>query len=217
MKENLEVQYWFDTPIYVSHIEEWVKPLNKICNGVIKETQILNKDVIKNKEKHLNKKIGDFGMSHHSKSLLTNNLFDEFKKYTQERSIEVLNDMGYDLTNYNTVLNELWVQEFSKKGGGHHDGHVHYNSHLSGFYFLKCSEKTSFPIFKDPRIRKSMCDLPIKNVNSVGNSIIYYKTKPGTFIIFPAYLEHQFSVDLGIEPFRFIHFNVQALPNFINQ
>ena len=96
MKENLEVQYWFDTPIYVSHIEEWVKPLNKICNGVIKETQILNKDVIKNKEKHLNKKIGDFGMSHHSKSLLTNNLFDEFKKYTQERSIEVLNDMGYD-------------------------------------------------------------------------------------------------------------------------
>jgi len=217
MKENLEVKYWFDTPIYVSNIKEWVKPLNKICNSIIKETQVLNKNVIKNKEKHFNKKIGDFGMSHHSQSLLFNDYFDDFQKYVQERSIEVLDDMGYDLNNYDIKLNELWVQEFSKKGGGHHEGHVHYNSHLSGFYFLKCSNKTSYPIFHDPRIRKSMCDLPLKdrNINSVANNSIYYLPQPGTFIIFPAYLEHQFVLDAGIDPFRFIHFNVQALPKFI--
>ena len=217
MKENLHVKYWFDTPIYISQISEWIKPLNKVCNGLIKETKILNKDTIKNREKIFKKKLGDFGMSHHSKGLLFNNYFDEFQKYVRERSVEVLDDMGYDLTNYNIALNELWVQEFSKNGGGHHEGHVHYNSQLSGFYFLKCSDKTSYPIFHDPRVRKTMCDLPLKNknLNSVGNSSAYYLPKPGNFIIFPAYLEHQFVYDCGIDPFRFIHFNVQALPKFI--
>ena len=51
MKENLHVKYWFDTPIYISQISEWIKPLNKVCNGLIKETKILNKDTIKNREK----------------------------------------------------------------------------------------------------------------------------------------------------------------------
>jgi len=28
-------------------------------------------------------------------------------------------------------------------------------------------------------------------------------------IIFPGYLPHQFAVDYGVEPFRFIHWNIQ--------
>ena len=35
--------------------------------------------------------------------------------------------------------------------------------------------------------------------------------QPGTLIIFPGYLEHEFSVDFGIEPFRFIHWNITSL------
>jgi len=31
-------------------------------------------------------------------------------------------------------------------------------------------------------------------------------------IIFPGYLEHEYAVDHGIEPFRFIHWNIQAVP-----
>ena len=30
--------------------------------------------------------------------------------------------------------------------------------------------------------------------------------------MFPGYLEHEFTVDYGIEPFRFIHWNIQAVP-----
>ena len=41
---------------------------------------------------------------------------------------------------------------------------------------------------------------------------ISYKAKPGTLIIFPGYLEHEYAVDFGIEPFRFIHWNIQAVP-----
>jgi len=62
-----------------------------------------------------------------------------------------------------------------------------------------------------------MCDLPLKdkNKNSVANSSCYYLPNPGNFVIFPAYLEHQFVIDYGVNPFRFIHFNVQAIPKFV--
>ena len=36
--------------------------------------------------------------------------------------------------------------------------------------------------------------------------------KPGTLIIFPGYMLHEFSVDHGKEPFRFIHWNITAIP-----
>ena len=45
-----------------------------------------------------------------------------------------------------------------------------------------------------------------------GSEIIHFKPKPGSLVIFPGYLEHEFTVDHGIEPFRFIHWNIQAVP-----
>ena len=46
-----------------------------------------------------------------------------------------------------------------------------------------------------------------------GTDSVHVKLKPGTFIIFPSYLTHRFAVDLGIDTFRFIHFNIQAVRN----
>ena len=44
---------------------------------------------------------------------------------------------------------------------------------------------------------------------------IHIKPKPGTLIFFPAYVPHEFAVDMGVEPFRFIHFNLQAVRNTV--
>jgi hypothetical protein len=41
---------------------------------------------------------------------------------------------------------------------------------------------------------------------------INFKIYPGTLIVFNSYLTHEFVMDPGIEPFRFIHFNIQAIP-----
>ena len=30
-------------------------------------------------------------------------------------------------------------------------------------------------------------------------------------MFFPSYMPHQYTVDMGYEPFRFIHFNCQAI------
>jgi hypothetical protein len=115
---------------------------------------------------------------------------------------------------YTTMFSEMWVQEFAKKGGGHHSAHVHWNQHVSGFYFLKCSDKTSMPVFHEPRTGARATKLKMKDQKGVlaGSELIHFKPTPGTLIIFPGYLEHEFSVDFGIEPFRFIHWNIQAVP-----
>jgi uncharacterized protein (TIGR02466 family) len=213
MNENLEFKSYFETPIYVGSIPELVEAMNKASDKFIIEAKDRNKKIIKERDKIMKKKLGDFGLSHHSISLEGVPQFEILQNYVTNRSKEILDHMGYDLTNYILKWTEFWVQEFSEKGGCHHEGHIHYDSHVSGFYFLKCSDKTSVPIFHDPRPAKIMAQLPLKNASEVsfGNPLINFKPVPGTLIMFPSFLEHEFSLDLGIEPFRFIHFNLQAV------
>ena len=213
MNENIHFTPYFASPIYTASLPELVKDLNKASNKFIKESKNAAKKTIEKNQKFYKKKIGDFGLSFHSLSLINEPEFNQLKMYVERRSTEILDHMGYDLSNYQLKWTEFWVQEFAKNGGGHHDGHVHYDNHISGFYFLKCSEKTSVPIFHDPRPGKMMTMLPLKNANelSIGSPMVTFKPKPGDVMLFPSFLQHQFSVDPGVEPFRFIHFNVQAI------
>ena len=109
----------------------------------------------------------------------------------------------------------MWIQKFAYEGGGHQDTHVHWDNHISGFYFVECSDRTSKPIFRDPRSGRMMLNLPIKNHSklcpAMERQII--KVQRGTLLLFNSWLPHQFSVDDGLDPFRFIHFNIQARSN----
>jgi len=211
--KELKCSLYFETPIYSTEIPEWVDDLNKICDKYIKDSKNNNKTQIKEKEKKFNKKIGDLGMSHHSNNLIKESKLSIFNKYIINESFNILNHMGYDLTNYQLIINDIWAQEFAEKGSGHHSPHLHQNNHVSGFYYLKCSDKTSFPVFHDPRNCKLMSQLPLKNENDLktGNDKVNYKPKPGTLIFIPSYLIHEYVIDYGIDPFRFIHFNIQAV------
>jgi uncharacterized protein (TIGR02466 family) len=209
----MKAELHFSTPIYSSFNDRFVKSLNKISDNLILKAKKENTKLLKDRDKNLGNKIGDHGLSYHSKSLIDDKSFENFRSYIGELSVAILDSQGYDLKNHLLFFKELWVQQFADKGGGHHNTHVHFDSHLSGFYFLKASDKTPFPIFHDPRTRKDMIQLPRKNINELDVSIdmINFKVKPGSLIIFPSYLPHEFDIDHGIETFRFIHFNLQAI------
>tara|TARA_R100000005_G_C4957417_1_gene175449 strand:- start:164 stop:805 length:642 start_codon:yes stop_codon:yes gene_type:complete len=200
----------FKTPIWIEEKKEFLISLTKSTNNIIKKCKS-RKD-----SKEWIKKHGDFWATYHSESLINNNDFIDFRNYVGNQSYRFLEYQGFDLEQYRLHFNELWVQEFAKKGGGNHSAHIHWNQHVSGFYFLKCSDKTSYPIFHDPRTGARTTKLHLKKTNKdtvhPGSELIHYKPKPGTLIIFPGYLEHEFAVDQGIDPFRFIHFNLQAVP-----
>ena len=202
------INEYFKTPIWSEDKPEFVKSLNKASDKYIKASKKMPEG-----KKYL-KDFGDFGRSWHSTPLTMDNDFIDLRNYIGQKSWEFLDHSGFDMQQYQTLFSEMWVQEFSKKGGGHHSAHVHWNQHVSGFYFLKCSDKTSYPIFHEPRGGARSTKLKMKNQKGIwpGTELVNFRPKPGTLIIFPGYLEHEYAVDHGKAPFRFIHWNITAIP-----
>ena len=205
---NFKVEETFKCPIYLANKPDWVDELNKASDPIIERVR-----------KNWKKKIKDpkdptkiLPNSYHSELLWQYAEFQPIANLILQQSWNILAWQGYDLTGRRPLMTELWVQEFPEEGG-FHDIHEHGNNHISGFYFLKCNEKTSHPVFHDPRPGKKMTDLRLKDSNKVNysNSQVHYKVKPGQFIFFNSYMPHAYVHHKGKEKFRFIHFNVQAV------
>ena len=66
----MQILEYFKTPIWIEEKPEFIKSLNKASDPYIKEARKRNKDYIK--------KNGDFGLSHHSTHLTTDNQFKDY-------------------------------------------------------------------------------------------------------------------------------------------
>ena len=204
---------YFKCPIWFADAPQFVEDLNKASDKHIEASKKnLKKDIATRNKKFGDR--GDMGNVFHSTSLIGDPNFNQLIQYIGATAHNLLLEMGFDMPNYQLFTTEMWVQEFAKKGAGHHSLHTHWNGHISGFYFLKASEKTSRPIFEDPRAGNLMNLLPQKDTSKVtySSSQINYEVKPGRMIFFPSYMPHMYTVDMGYEPFRFIHWNCQAIP-----
>jgi hypothetical protein len=210
---NFNSSIYFGTPVWTNEVPEFLTPINKLCDKYIKQAKKDLLPTIKERNKNFKRKLGDFGLSNHSTSINQDPEAKAFTEYCGNRSYEFLDWCGFDLRNHSLHYTEMWVQEFSRKGGGYHNTHVHGNQHVTGFYFLKASEKTSMPVLHDPRPGAVMTKLPQKEGTKItyANEAVHYKVKPGTMVIIPGYTPHQYPVDMGVEPFRFIHWNIQCV------
>jgi len=213
---QLNREEYFSSPIWYAQAPEFVDDVNKASDPYIKTAKKNLKEEIDKRNKKLGNK-GDMGHVFHSTPLIGDPAFKELQDYIGATSHNLLDEMGYDLKDYKVFTTEMWVQEFAKNGGGHHTLHTHWNGHISGFYFLKASEKTSLPLFEDPRPGHLMNGLPEKDKNKItyASTQIHYTIQPGTIIFFPSYMPHQYVVDMGYDPFRFIHWNCQAIPKAV--
>ena len=211
---------YFSTPVWTADASVFLKTMLKLTDGYLKKTKktVLAK-AIKERDKKFNTKLEDFGLSNHSESFNSDPKAKDFVDFCGARSYEFLDWCGFNISNHSLHFTECWVQEFSKKGAGHHDTHTHWNQHVSGFYFLKCSDKTSMPVLHDPRPGAQMTRLPPKDASKItfANDSVHYKITPGSMILIPGYTPHQYPVDMGIEPFRFIHWNIQAVHSAISK
>ena len=211
--KQLNKEDYFKCPIWFGDAPEFVNEIDKVSDKYIDEAiKNLQPDI--DKRNKTNKTKGDLGSVYHSTSLIGDPAFKVLTDYIGATSNNLLMEMGFDMRGHQLFTTEMWVQEFAKDGGGHHTLHTHWNGHMSGFYFLKASDKTSVPLFEDPRAGNVMNLLPELDKSKVtyASSAIHYKAKPGRMIFFPSYMPHQYTVDMGVEPFRFIHFNCQAIP-----
>ena len=211
--QKLKREDYFKCPIWVADEPKFVDDLNKASDKYIKEAKKTFQPDIDKRNK-LNKTKGDLGSVYHSSTLMNDPDFKKLTSYIGATSNNLLIEMGFDMSNHQLFTTEMWVQEFAKDGGGHHTLHTHWNGHMSGFYFLKASDKTSMPLFEDPRAGNVMNLLPELDKTKItyASSAVHYKCQPGRMIFFPSYMPHQYIVDMGYDPFRFIHWNCQAIP-----
>ena len=213
MNKIFERVDYFPTPIWSAMKPEFVAPLNEATNKYIDEAKIDAIPKIKEKNKKFGD-VGDLGYVYHSISdIRADSKFVEFQKFIKTMCANLLAESGFNITNYKLIMNEMWVQEFAK--AGHHSVHEHWNGHISGFYFLKASDKTSEPLFHDPRPGRAMNLLPeiSSSLHTLATNRVQLGVEPGRLLFFPSYLPHEFTMDMGVEPFRFIHWNCQAVPN----
>ena len=165
---QLSRENYFQCPVWFADAPQFVDDLNKASDSYIEVAKKnLKKDINKRNKKFGNK--GDMGHVFHSSSLVGDPNFLALQNYIGATAHNLLVEMGFDMTNHQLFTTEMWVQEFAKNGGGHHTLHTHWNGHMSGFYFLKCSEKTSRPVFEDPRAGNMINLLPQKD----GTKITY--------------------------------------------
>ena len=205
----------FDTILYKAEVPEYLKNKDfmSVCDEHTDQAISNAKKLIGERNKKFKIDIKDHGMSYHSGAeMYKDERFHDFELLIRNTARNILENQGFDLSNYSIDYTEMWIQKFAYEGGGHQDTHVHWDNHISGFYFVECSERTSKPVFHDPRAGRMMLNLPIKDHSklcpAMERQII--SVKPGTLLLFNSWLPHQFSVDNGIDPFRFIHFNLQA-------
>ena len=203
----------FESCIYSEEISEYIKDLNKTCDSHMRKArENMEKDIEKRRKK-FKFDVGDHGMTYNSEgNLYGADGMQKFELLIRSTAKNILESQGFDMSSHEIKYTEMWVQEFADKGGGYQETHVHWDNHISGFYFLKCSDRTSTPIFHDPRPGRMMLNLPIKDKTKLcyGMERQSFRIKPGTLLMFNSYLPHEFRVDDGIDPFRFIHFNLQA-------
>ena len=220
-KDIMQTDWYFSSPVYSIMKTEWLKPAIKATDKFIDAAYKREAPKLKERKKFLGNKdylkVKDHGMSYHSTPLNGDSGLKELEQYIGNTSFNLMEEWGYDMEKYTMFFTEFWVQEFSKNGGGHHSTHVHWDNHISGFYFLKCSDKTSLPVMHDPRAGAMMTKLSQKDGTKVTPMIdkIHIKPKPGMLVFFPGYVPHEFAVDNGVDDFRFIHFNLQAVRNNI--
>ena len=71
------------------------------------------------------------------------------------------------------------------------------------------------PVIHDPRPAALLSALPQKDETQItyATSEAHWKPTPGTLILMPAYVTHQYSIGGPNQAFRFIHFNIQAINN----
>ena len=211
--EQLAREELFRSPVWVGYAPGFVDKYNKAADPYVERIKKTMKKEIDERNKKFGNK-GDRGYIYQTTSLIGDPNFSEIQNYIIGTSHNLLTEMGFDLKDYQVFMTEMWVQDFAKKGGGTQITHSHWNGHISGFYFLKCSEATPRPVFADPRPGCLMNLLPEKDINKIthASSQIHYKIKPGTIVFSSSALPHMYPVDMGYEPFRFMHFNCLAIP-----
>lgn len=92
--------------------------------------------------------------------------------------------------------------------GGQNSPHLHPNNFLSGVYYVALPDDAGQIVFTDPRPQAQMIMPKVTSWNKYMGNEIKLETKPGRFVMFPAWLTHSVPVNRTEQHRISISFNV---------
>ena len=117
---DLKTVSLFDTFVYQAEIPKYLdnKDFMAACNEHTDKAILDAKQTIEDRHKKLNAPIKDHGMSYHSEPYLyKDERFAELVLLVKNTSKNILEDQGFELTNYVLNYTEMWIQKFAFEGG----------------------------------------------------------------------------------------------------
>lgn len=87
-------------------------------------------------------------------------------------------------------LDSLWVNLL--KGGGHHSGHIHPHSTISGTFYVEASPGCGVIRFEDPRLAQMM-SAPSRRLDAPEDiaPFVTVQPRPGMLLLWESWLRHE--------------------------
>lgn len=106
----------------------------------------------------------------------------ELAKALGYHAAQFAKDCGLDL-NRKPKLDSLWVNLL--KSGGHHSGHIHPNSLISGTFYVEVPSGSGAIRFEDPRLPLMMAAPPRRD------TFVTIQPRPGLLLMWESWLRHE--------------------------
>ena len=106
--------------------------------------------------------------------------FSELAKVLKRHAADLARDLGWEAK---PKLDSLWVNLL--RGSGHHSGHIHPHSILSGTLYIEVPKGSGAIRFEDPRLPLMMAAPPR------GDTFVTVEPKPGLLLLWESWLRHE--------------------------
>lgn len=115
--------------------------------------------------------------------------FADLVKLLSRHATSFARECAFDLAK-RPRLDSLWVNLL--KGGGHHSGHVHPHSVISGTLYVEVPEGSGAIRFEDPRLPMMMA-APTRRQDAAEElrSFVTVQPRPGLLLLWESWLRHE--------------------------
>jgi uncharacterized protein (TIGR02466 family) len=116
--------------------------------------------------------------------------FQKLERALDKHAAEFAKELHWDLRGGKPVCDTLWVNVMPE--GGHHTGHIHTNSVISGTYYVKVPKGAGPIVYEDPRLAMMMAVPPRKgSIPRDMKTHVSETPEAGTVLLWESWLRHE--------------------------
>lgn len=132
--------------------------------------------------------------------------FADLKRHLDKAAASFAREHHWDMDGFSLVLDALWVNILGEDG--HHSGHIHPGSVISGTYYVSVPDGSGRIKFEDPRLGLMMAAPQLLDTAPEdARRFIYIQPEAGTCLLWESWLRHEVMTSQSEEARISISFN----------